>query len=308
MQYRVLGKSDLRVSVLSLGTWLTVGETLSRQRLAEIIAAAAECGINTIDTADSYGFGETERALGEILKSCPRSQFLIFTKCYFSTDPSRSDPFGLSAQTIVRSAEACLRRLRVDCIDLLQCHRPDPHVPVEETTQAMERLVQEGKIRWWGVSKWSNAAIEQAFAAGGAHLVSRQELYNLFHREPERDHFAFCREHGLAFLAYSPLARGMLTGKYLYGVPDDSRAANPQHKATVYDLAPDKLARVKNLQDLAAQQGYDAGPLALATYLKEPVVASAIIGVTNPKQIRRNVTAVDIDLSDEVDKRIRSLF
>jgi aryl-alcohol dehydrogenase-like predicted oxidoreductase len=305
---RQLGHSDLYVSPITLGTWLSAGDLLSARQLSDLVAVSLERGLTSIDTADSYGFGAVEEALGHTLKTFPRDRFTVFSKCFFSTDPEHTEPFGLSKAAILRAAEASLRRLQLDYIDLYQCHRPDPKTPIPETTAAMEQLVAEGKIRWWGVSKWPEATMKEAIDCGGTHLVSSQDLYNLFNRQPEREHFGFCERHRLGFLAYSPLARGVLTGKYLAAIPAGSRAAHEKYKSTIYDLTPDKHEKVAALKALADQKNCAPGALALAFYLRQPEVASVLIGATSVSQVESNAAALDISLSDGDVRYIDSVF
>ena len=309
MFYAKLGRSDLNISKMTLGTWLTAGDTLTASALEKVLRAADQIGINAVDTADSYAFGDCERALGAALKEYSSHHFVVMTKCYFSTDRNSPDtPRGLSRKAIFDSAQDSLTRLGIDCIDLLQCHRPDPKITVAETVEAMEELVQQGKIRWWGVSKWPDAKIAEAYATGATHLVSSQELYNLFHREPEKEHLAFCAKKEMGFLAYSPLARGILTGKYHSGVPEDSRAAHAQNKTTVYDLTSEKLAVVDQLALIAKRINCTTAQLALAYLLHISEVSSVLLGISRQQQLQDNARAVDIALSPTDVAQITSLF
>lgn len=308
MEQRKLGNSDLEITPFTLGTWLTIGDMLSFKELGELVATSRDYGINCIDTADSYGFGKTEIALGKILHRFPIGTFKIFTKLYFPTDSNQKNPNGLSRISIRKCTEASLRRLNLECIDLQQAHRPDPEIPIEETVEGMEELVSQGKIRWWGVSKWDNEEVNTAIGCGARHLISRQDLYNLFHLEPEKQNFEFNQNNNLGFLAYSPLARGVLTGKYNGNIPPLSRAGNRIHKNTVYDLTAPKLKLVCLLSRIAESLEISTAQLTLAYYLHKPSVTSILLGASHPTQLIENLRATSINLSAEVLERINHIF
>ena len=303
MQYRRLGNGPLEVSVLSFGTWLTVAGGVGREQAARCIHAAVDCGITLFDTANQYGAGEAERVLGEALKSFPRDRFLIATKLYF---PVGDEPdHGLSAAQIEKQLEHSLTRLGVDVIDLftLECHRYDKETPLEETMEALDRAVKSGKVRAIGFSEWTAEQIEAATKiAGDGGLVpfcSSQPQYSMLWRKPEGKVFDACARHGIGNLAFSPLAHGVLTGKYKAGEapPPGSRAASEQmnqfmESAGRHYRSDYLLAAVEELKPIAAELGMTMAQMALAWVLRRSEVASAIIGASRPEQVEDNVRAV----------------
>lgn len=309
MKLRPLGRGPLRVSELSFGTWLTVAGGVERQKAIRCIHAALDCGITLFDTANQYGAGEAERVLGEALASQPRDRFLVATKLFF---PVGDEPdHGLSAAQIEKQLDGSLERLGVDCIDLYQCHRYDAETPLEETMEALDRAVRSGKVRSIGFSEWTAAQIEAAMKisaeAGLTGFCSSQPQYSMLWRKPEAEVFAACRQHGIGNLAFSPLAHGVLTGKYRPGQPPpaDSRAANPQmnqfmETAGRHYRSDHLLACVEELQPVAADLGLTMAQMALAWVLRRQEVSSAIIGASRPEQIADNVRAVGVTLPDEV--------
>jgi aryl-alcohol dehydrogenase-like predicted oxidoreductase len=303
-----LGNSNIVLSRFILGTWLTVGDLITCKQLSSIVSLANEYGINCIDTADSYGFGETEIALGKILKKHPKENFKILTKLYFSTNPDHNKPNGLSWKSIHKCTDDSLRRLGIECIDLQQAHRFDPQTPIEETVSAMEELVKLGKIRYWGVSKWNNSSIENAKKYGATHLVSRQELFNLFHQNSLLEHQNLTCKDAVGFLAYSPLARGVLTGKYNFAIPINSRALSKKHGHTVYDLTYNKLKMVSLLSNLSESLNISISQLVLAYYLHKKSISSIIIGVSQISQLINNINSLNIILPEETIIAIDNIF
>lgn len=313
MQYRQLGNGPLTVSELSFGTWLTVAGGIAREQAIRCIHAALDHGITLFDTANQYGAGEAERLLGEALRAYPRNKYLIATKLYF---PVGDDPdHGLSAAQIEKQLDRSLQRLGVDSIDLYQCHRYDKETPLEETMQALNRAVDVGKVRAIGFSEWTAEQIEAAAAiVGNAQLVpfsSSQPQYSMLWRKPESAVFAACARHGIGNLAFSPLAHGVLTGKYTPGEPPPpgSRAASEQmnmfmETAGRHYRSNDLLAAVEQLKPIAADHGLTMVQMALAWVLRRPEVASAIIGASRPEQIEQNVRAVGVTLPAEALDRI----
>ncbi|MGB6745037.1 MAG: aldo/keto reductase family protein [Terracidiphilus sp.] len=313
MQYRQLGNGPLTVSELSFGTWLTVAGGIAREQAIRCIHAALDHGITLFDTANQYGAGEAERLLGEALRAYPRNKYLIATKLYF---PVGDDPdHGLSAAQIEKQLDRSLQRLGVDSIDLYQCHRYDKETPLEETMQALNRAVEVGKVRAIGFSEWTAEQIEAAAAiAGNEQLVpfsSSQPQYSMLWRKPEGAVFAACARHGIGNLAFSPLAHGVLTGKYTPGEPPPpgSRAASEQmnmfmETAGRHYRSNDLLAAVEQLKPIAADHGLTMVQMALAWVLRRPEVASAIIGASRPEQIEQNVRAVGVTLPAEALDRI----
>jgi voltage-dependent potassium channel beta subunit len=313
MRYRNLGRSGLSVSEVSLGSWLTLGSSVDREATRELVRLAFDLGINLFDTADVYANGAAEEALGEALRGIPRRYVVIATKCFFPMSERPNDR-GLSRKHIVESAEASLRRLGTDYIDLLQCHRADPATPVEETVRAFEDLIRQGKVLYWGVSEWRAAGIVDACRSADAHRayrpISSQPQYNVLRRGIEREVLPVCDREGLGQIVFSPLAQGALTGKYSGGRrPSGSRAADPQRNVFMDALlADDELARIDALRPLADQLGVSMAQLALAWCLRQPGVSSVIVGATRAEQLRDDAAASGLSLPPDVAKSIDALF
>ena len=313
MQYRRLGSGPLEVSELSFGTWLTVAGGVGREQAIRCIHAAVDCGITLFDTANQYGAGEAERVLGEALKSFPRDRYLIATKVYF---PVGDEPdHGLSAAQIKKQLEQSLRRLGVNVIDLYQCHRFDMDTPLEETMEALSSVVKSGKVRAIGFSEWTADQIDAAAKIVGddglVPFCSSQPQYSMLWRKPESKVFDACARHGIGNLAFSPLAHGVLTGKYKPGEapPPGSRAASEDmnkfmESAGRHYRSDYLLAAVEELKPIAAELGLSMAQMALAWVLRRPEVASAIIGASRPEQVEDNVRAVGVKLPDEALKRM----
>ncbi len=313
MQYRQLGNGPLKVSEISFGTWLTVAGGIAREQAIRCIHTALDHGITLFDTSNQYGAGEAERVLGEALKGHPRDQVLIATKLYF---PVGDEPdHGLSAAQIEKQLNRSLKRLQVDTIDLYQCHRFDNETPLEETMTALDRAVQSGKVRAIGFSEWTADQIDAAAAITDSHSLvpfsSSQPQYSMLWRKPEATVFPACARHGVANLAFSPLAHGALSGKYSPGQPPPpgSRAASDKmnifmETAGRHFRSDSLLAAVARLSPIAAELGLTMAQLALAWILRRPEVASAITGATRPEQIQDNVRAVGVTLPGEVLERI----
>jgi len=308
MQYHRLGNGTLEVSELSFGTWLTVAGGIGREQAIRCIHAALDHGITLFDTANQYGAGEAERVLGEALKAHSRDRYLIATKLYF---PVGNEPGqGLSAGQVETQLDRSLARLGVDCIDLYQCHRYDKHTPLEETMAALDKAVKAGKVRAIGFSEWTAEQIDAAMAiasvSGLIPFCSSQPQYSMLWRKPERAVFASCARHGIGNLAFSPLAHGVLSGKYLPGAPPPpgSRAASEQmnvfmETAGRHFRSDYLLAAVEQLKPVAADLGLTMAQMALAWVLRRPEVASAIIGASRPEQVADNVKAIGVVLPDE---------
>lgn len=313
MLYRRLGIGPLHVSQLSFGTWLTVAGGIAREQAIRCIHAALDHGITLFDTANQYGAGEAERVLGEALRAYPRERYLIATKLYFPVgdEPDR----GLSAAQIEKQLDRSLQRLGTDWIDLYQCHRYDAETPLEETLTALDRSVQAGKVRAIGFSEWTAAQIDSAAeiarSNGLALFSSGQPQYSMLWRKPEGTVFAACARNGIGNLAFSPLAHGVLTGKYAPGEPPrpGTRAASEEMNAFMETAGrhyrSDYLLRaVEKLKPIAADLGLSMVQMALAWVLRRSEVSSAIIGASRPEQIEENVRAIGISLSEETLRRI----
>lgn len=305
MKYRQLGDSDLNVSVISLGSWLTYGGGVERQKAEACINQAFDVGINFIDTANVYARGGAESLLGEVLQGRDRSSYILATKVYFPMSPTDR---GLSAAQIHKQINASLQRLRMDYVDLYQCHRYDESTPLEETIEALTNIVQQGKARYIGFSEWSPAQIQAALNLPNVEkIVSSQPQYSMLWRKPEAEVFPLCTANGIGQIVWSPLAQGVLTGKYTPGnpPPQDSRAANEQMNDFMGNLDNDHiLSAVQNLKPIAQKLNISMAQLALAWVLRDERVSAAIIGASRPEQVVDNAGAADISLSADVLREI----
>lgn len=301
MLTRRLGSSDLDVSAIALGAWFL--DAHSHDVAAACTRAAFDAGITFFDTANTYGKGAAEEAWGEILRDYDRSSYVLATKVYFPMGP---DDQGLSAAQIRKQLDASLRRLRTDYVDLYQCHRFDTEVPIEETMGVLTEAVQAGKVRWLGFSEWTPEQIRAGMAVADAErFVSSQPQYSLLWREPEAEVFPVCAELGIGQIVFSPLAQGILSGKYKPGQPlpagsrgaDDAR--NEYMLARSY-LRDDLFAAVQRLVPIAEGAGLTLPQLALAWVLRRDEVTAAIIGASRPEQVVQNVRAAEVRLSTDV--------
>jgi aryl-alcohol dehydrogenase-like predicted oxidoreductase len=299
MRYRRLGSSDLEVSEISLGSWLTYGGGVARERAEACVAKAFDVGINFIDTANVYARGGAEQFLGEVLAGRPRDSYILGTKLFW---PMNGD-HGLSREQVFKQLDASLARLRTDYVDLYQCHRYDYDTPLEETVEALTEVVRQGKVRYLGFSEWAPDRIQAALELPGVErFVSSQPQYSILRREPEREVFPLCAENGISQIVWSPLAQGVLTGKYKPGQrpPTDTRAGSQQMGWAMDDfLGDDVLEAVQRLQPIADGLGISMAQLALAWVLRRPEVASAIVGASRPEQVEDNAAASGIELDEE---------
>ena len=313
MKYRQLGRSGLRVSEVSLGSWLTLGSSVDREGTREIVHRAYELGINCFDTADVYARGEAEEAIGRALRAFARRHLVIASKCFFPMSEHPNDR-GLSRKHIVESVEASLERLGMEYLDLHQCHRPDPSTPLEETVCAYEDLIRRGKLLYWGVSEWPAPLIAEACRIADARNayrpVSNQPQYSLLRRGIEHEVIPVCEREGLGLLAFSPLAQGVLSGKYAAGAaPAGSRATDDARNRFMKDLLrPENVAKAAEIAPLARGLGVSMPQLALAWCLRQPNVSSVIIGVTGTSQLEENVRASGLELPGDVLERLDALL
>ena len=305
MRLRQLGDSDLHVSEISLGSWLTYGGGVADDQAKACVEAAFEAGINFVDTANVYATGGAEEFLGDVLQGRPRDSYVLATKLYFPMDDSGENQ-GLSRQQVEKQIEDSLRRLRTDYVDLYQCHRYDRNTPLEETMSALSDVVRAGKARYIGFSEWSadqiRASLELSRDKGYEKFVSSQPQYSMLHREPEREVFPLCCENGISQIVWSPLAQGALTGKYKPGEPPPAgtRATSERMGRMMGNwLDDDVLERVQRLVPIADRLGITMSHLALAWVLREANVASAIVGASRPEQVHENAAAPGIELDDE---------
>lgn len=301
MKYRQLGHSDLNVSEISLGSWLTYSGGVEQHQAEACIRKAFEVGINFIDTANVYGRGAAETFLGQVLEGIDRSSYILATKVFF---PMSETDRGLSATQIHRQIDASLQRLRTDYVDLYQCHRYDEQTPLEETMTALTEVVRQGKARYIGFSEWNPVQIQAALNLPNVErFVSSQPQYSMLWRKPEAEVFPLCAANGIGQIVWSPLAQGVLTGKYKPGEapPQDSRAANDKMNGFMRDLRSDRiLSAVQNLNPIAQELDLSMAQLALAWVLQDQRVSSTIIGASRPEQVVDNAAASGIELSDEI--------
>jgi aryl-alcohol dehydrogenase-like predicted oxidoreductase len=306
MRYRRLGSSDLNVSEISLGSWLTYGVGVERDNALACVKRSFELGINFIDTANVYGRGAAETVLGEALAGVPRDSYVLATKVFGEMGPEDK---GLSAVQIEKQLDASLERLRVDYVDLYQCHRYDPETPLEDTMEALSRAVRQGKVRYIGFSEWSPAHIRDALTLsepginGIEKFVSSQPQYSLLWRRPEKEVIPLCAANGISQIVWSPLAQGVLTGKYKPGAAPaaDTRAASDSMGGAMRGwMRPEVLEAVEKMKPLAKEAGCTLGQFSLAWVLREPNVASAIVGASRPEQLDENAAAVDLKIDPEL--------
>ncbi len=300
MQYRKLGPSDVMVSEISLGSWLTYGVGVEKTQAMACVRKALDLGVTLFDTSNIYGRGAAESFLGEALQGVDRASYVLASKLFF---PMTATDRGLSRAQIKKQLDASLIRLKTDYLDLYQCHRYDPDTPLEETMSALTEAVQSGKVRHVGFSEWPADKIAAAFEIPDVvRFVSSQPQYSLLWRQPETKIFPLCAKLGVSQIVWSPLAQGILTGKYRPGAPTppDSRAANPSMNSFLGpdDLNAKSLQAVQTLIPIAREAGLTLPQLALAWVLRQPNVASAIIGATKPEQVEENVKASGVHLSD----------
>jgi len=314
MEYRHLGRSGLKISEIAYGNWITHGSQVEEEAARACVAAALDEGITTFDTADVYAGTRAEEVLGRALHGQRRESLEIFTKLYWPVGPGANDR-GLSRKHIVESIHGSLRRLQTDYVDLYQAHRYDHETPLEETLRAFDDLVRQGKVLYVGVSEWRAEQIADALRIAGEmgfdRIVSNQPQYNMLWRVIEAEVVPLCEKEGIGQVVFSPIAQGILTGKYLPGAapPAGSRATDPSGSRFISGyLTDDLLARVQQLKPIAEQAGLTLAQLAVAWVLQNPNVAAAIVGATRPEQVRENVRASGVRLDPELMARIDAVL
>ncbi|MGO4547931.1 aldo/keto reductase family protein [Paenibacillus sp. 2TAB23] len=311
VQYRNLGASGLKVSEISLGSWLTYGGYVERENAVKSIQTAYDLGINFFDTANVYAKGEAEKVVGETLRAYPRESYVLATKVYGKIGDGPNDR-GLSRKHVIESANASLKRLGLEYVDVFYSHRFDTETPLEETLRAFEDLVRQGKVHYVGVSEWTAAQITEAYAIADKYLLDRivvnQPIYNLFERYIEKEIIPLGLKKGFGQVVFSPLAQGLLTGKYAADneVPGESRAA--KHENFKNKITEDKLAKVEQLKGIASEVGITVGQLSLAWILRQNNVSSALVGASRPEQVEENVKASGIKLEEETLARIAAVI
>ncbi|BAD41493.1 aldo/keto reductase family protein [Symbiobacterium thermophilum] len=313
MEYRRLGSSGLKLSEISLGSWLTYGSRVEAEAAKACIRTAYEHGINHFDCAVVYGAQphQAEEVVGEALREFPRHTYTVTSKVFWKVGPSTYDQ-GLSRKHLIERVEMSLKAMKLDYIDIYYAHRFDPETDLEETLRAFDDLVAQGKILYWGFSQWTPAQIERAAAIVDKRNLRRpvvsQPVYNMIDRGIEQEVMPICAREGIGQVVYSPLAQGVLTGKYKPGmpIPEGSRGADPKYGKFVQRYLSDEemLRRIQQLQPIAERNGLTMAQLALAWVLRRPEVTSAIIGATRPEQVVENVKASGVKLSEEDLKEI----
>lgn len=317
MDYRRLGRSGLRVSELSLGSWVTYGNQLDPGAARECMAAAFDRGVNFFDNAEVYAFGKSEEIMGEALRKLgwPRMKYVVSTKFYWGIGEGPNEKHTLNRKYLLHGIDGSLRRLGLDYVDLVFCHRPDPNTPIEETVWAMHDMVSRGKALYWGTSEWGAAQIQEAWNIAEKHHlhkpVMEQPEYNLFRRERvESEYSPLYDRIGLGLTTWSPLASGLLTGKYRQGVPEGSRGSMPRMKFLVESLTDArKNAVVAALEPVAGALGCTLPQLAIAWCARNPRVSTVITGASRVSQVEENMGAAEViaKLTPEVMARIDAI-
>ncbi|HKP61108.1 MAG TPA: aldo/keto reductase [Polyangiales bacterium] len=317
MQYRRVGRAGLKVSELSLGSWVTYANQLDAAGARELMAMAYAAGVNFFDNAEGYADGESERLMGEAFKALrwPRMSYVVSTKFFWglpSDAPNVNGQNTLNRKYLLQAIDGSLSRLQLDYVDLAYCHRPDPHTPIEETVWAMHDIIQRGKALYWGTSEWSAESIRTAFEIAERHHlrapIVEQPQYHLFHRQRvEQEYRSLYEDFGLGLTTWSPLASGLLTGKYKSGIPQGSRGADPTLsflRANLTDQA--KNQAVAQLEGIARDLGGSVAQLAIAWANRDPRVSSVILGASKPAQLEENLRALQLTprLTPEVLARI----
>ncbi|MBW4429396.1 MAG: aldo/keto reductase family protein [Nostoc desertorum CM1-VF14] len=315
MEYRQLGKHGIRVSEICLGSWLTYGGATAEDTAGQCIKQAYDLGINFFDTANVYAEGEAEKIVGKVLRQYARESYVLATKVYFPMGNGPND-HGLSRKHILEQCDASLKRLGLDYIDLYQAHRYDSTVPLAETLMAFDYLVKQGKILYYGVSQWSAGQLAHATdltrLTNLAPIASDQPRYNMLDRTIEKEVLPLCRREGIGIINYSPLAQGLLTGKYKPGqsLPQGSRASDPKQNMFLNngELDQQQLLKVQRLLPIAEQEGLSLSQLALTWCLRNPEISSVIIGASKPAQVQENANASGKQLSWATIQRIEEVL
>jgi voltage-dependent potassium channel beta subunit len=314
MEYRRLGRTGIKVSEISLGSWLTYGNATERETAVQTIETAYDLGINFFDTANVYARGAAEIVVGEALAKYPRESYVLATKVYFPMGDGPNDR-GLSRKHVMESAHASLKRLHADYVDILYCHRADPGTPMDETLRAFDDLVRHGKVMYIGVSEWTAVQMREALHISDRLLLDRivvnQPSYSMLNRGIEKEIIPLGEREGIGQVVFSPLAQGVLTGKYKPGkqAPQGSRATDPKQNMWIGSLLGDDiLVKVDRLGVIASELGITMSQLALAWILRQPNVASALIGASRPEQVSENAGASGINLGNEVLDRIEEIL
>jgi voltage-dependent potassium channel beta subunit len=318
MEYRRLGSSGLKVSLLSFGSWVTFGPQLAGDLAEQCLSAARDAGVNFFDNAEAYAGGESERIMGEAIAKLgwPRHSYVLSTKVFWGLNGGPNMSNTLNRKYLLQAVDGSLERLGLDFVDLLYCHRPDPETPIEETVWAMSDIIASGKALYWGTSEWPADAIRQAWEIADRHHLRKpvveQPQYNLFSRERvEQEYAPLYDDVGLGLTTWSPLASGLLSGKYLDGVPEGSRATLPGYEWLAKMLTdPERNRQVRELQSISEELGATLSQLSIAWCAKNPHVSSVITGASRVEQVHENLQALEVIplLTDEVQARIDAII
>jgi len=317
MLYRRLGRSGLKVSEISLGSWVTFGNQVDEKKAVSLLHAAFDHGINYFDNADIYADGKAEIIMGQAIKKLTRTELVLSSKVFWPTSPG-PNARGLSRKHVMESVHASLKRMDVDYLDLYFCHRYDPETPIEEIVQTMNILIQQGKILYWGTSEWEASHVAQAYGIARQYNLipptMDQPQYNLLHRKRVEDTLMpICRELGIGLTTFSPLAYGILTGKYNEGIPEGSRASLENYGWVKDRITPERIERVKKLQGIASDLGITPGQLAIAWVLRRGEVSTVITGASRLEQLEENlgaaeaVTKLENGILDRIDSAIAGI-
>jgi len=313
MRYRRLGSAELKVSELSFGGWVTVGEQIDDGASRRCILAAYEAGVNFFDNAEAYADGKSEIVMGRVLKELRRESLVISSKVFWGGEGPNDE--GLSRKHITEACRSSLKRMQVDYFDLYFCHRPDPNTPIEETVRAMDDLIHHGLILYWGTSEWSAQQIMEAYAVARQYSLNPPQMeqpeYNMFTRERvEKEYARLYTQIGLGTTIFSPLASGVLTGKYIDGIPEGTRASLKGYEWVKDDITPERVEKVRRLAPIAADLDCTLAQMAIAWCLKNPHVSTAITGASRVEQVRENMKALDVveKLTSDVMERIEEVL
>jgi voltage-dependent potassium channel beta subunit len=314
MKYRRLGRSGLKVSEVSLGSWLTFGNSTEKDKAIQTIETAYDLGVNSFDTANVYAIGESEKVVGEALSKYDRDSYILATKVFWPMGDGPNDR-GLSRKHVFEQLHASLKRLKADYVDIYYCHRYVPETPVDEILRTIDDMMRQGKILYAGVSEWTAQQIQEAVGTADKYLLDRivvnQSNYNMFHRYIEKEVLPVSEQHGISQIVFSPLAQGVLTGKYsLHNrAPEGSRATDPKSNMFMDKFLNDEtLLKVERLGEISNELDISLSQLAVAWILRQPGIASTLVGATKPEQIMENVKGVDVTLTSDVISRIEEIL
>lgn len=302
MPYRRLGRAGVKVSALSLGSWITFGKQIDEHAAKQCMYTAYDAGVNFFDNAEFYDVGQAETIMGKVLKQAGwrRSSYLVSTKFFWGLNEGPNEKNTLNRKYLLQAIDGSLKRLQMEYVDIVYCHRADPETPIEETVWAMHDIINRGKALYWGTSEWSAAQIAEAYAVADRHHLHKPQVeqpeYNMLKRDRVEREYAFLYEHhGMGLTTWSPLASGLLTGKYNTGFPPGARLSMKGHGwLRDYVISPERVAVVRRLQPIADAMGCRMSQLAIAWCLKNPNVSTVITGATNVEQVQENLKAIEV--------------